>query len=105
MSYSPQDNYSPLNYYSYDNKPFVISTLDCFSAPLRWLLGARDVYPLKFTPPMSLNRKIATLFFVTVTCYLAPSFGSVLIGVFACSLILKYAFSYISSEKDNVIRV
>ncbi len=64
MSYSPQNNYSPLNNYSYDDKPFVISTLDCLSAPLRWLLGARDVYPLTYTHPMSIDRKIVTLFFV-----------------------------------------
>jgi hypothetical protein len=104
MSYVAQNNYSPLNNYSYDNKPFVISTLDCFSAPLRWLLGARNVYPLSYTDPMSLDRKIATVAFISLTYYLAPSFATVLVGVFVCSLALKYVFSYITSEKDEAIR-
>lgn len=104
MSFNYED-YSILNNYSYNEKPFVISTLDCLSASLRWVLGGRDVYPLTNSDPMSLDRKIATVFFLTLIVCAAVYTPYVLIipGVILGSLALKYIFSKISSEESKAI--
>ncbi len=83
-------DYSVLNNYEYENKKWIISTLDFLSTPMRRVLGGKNDSVLSETSDykMSVSRRIATLFFsVIVFPVAAISIASLILKLMTCPFI------------------
>jgi hypothetical protein len=95
--------YSPLNNYTYREKPFLCSFLDWLSTPCRRILGGRNACILSLTHhnEMSTAGKVATIFFsVLIFPITGVTIGSFIVGVPIASLMIKLAtFPWIWEKK------
>lgn len=98
MGASIENQYSPLNNYSYSGKSFLVSSLDCISAPCRWVFGGRnvDVLSQRQTGQTSI---VVRVIIVAIAIWIAPRLAKVSL---VCLAIKLATFPWVW-EKNKII--